>query len=193
MFGYGLRLGAIVFPASLVLLLLAHSGTHRPIGVQPLATQAASSPIYFSPSTNLEEVDLSLIARAEHSIDVAMYTFTDRRIAIALSRAAERGVMVRIYRDHEQYVEELRRGTTVSSILGREPHITVKVKHDSELMHEKAMLCDDVLRSGSGNWSMSAARYQDNEITVTTDAEEVAAFAREFRAMWERSDNMQVR
>ena len=56
-----------------------------------------------------------------------------------------------------------------------------------------ALLCDDVLRSGSGNWSVSAARYQDNEITVTTDAAEVAVFEREFRAMWERPDNMRVR
>jgi hypothetical protein len=67
------------------------------------------------------------------------------------------------------------------------------VKQSDELMHEKAMLCDEVLRSGSGNWSVSAARYQDNEIAVTTDAAEVAAFAREFRVMWERPDNMRVR
>jgi phosphatidylserine/phosphatidylglycerophosphate/cardiolipin synthase-like enzyme len=193
MFGSGLRLGAIAVPVSLALLILAHRNTHRPIGVQPRAAEVVSSPIYFSPATNLEEVDLSLIERAEHSIDVAMYSFTDRRLAMALRRAAERGVTVRIYRDHEQYEEELRRGSTVSSLLAGEPHIEVKVKQSDELMHEKAMLCDDMLRSGSGNWSVSAARYQDNEITVTTDAAEVAAFAREFRAMWERPDNRQVR
>lgn len=193
MFGSGFRLGAIAVPALLALLILAHRTTHRPTGVQPRAAEAASSPIYFSPSTNLEEVDLSLIGLAEHSIDVAMYTFTDRRIAMALRRAAERGVTVRIYRDHEQYEEELRRGSTVSSILAGEPHIEVKVKQSDELMHEKAMLCDDELRSGSGNWSVSAARYQDNEITVTRDTSEVAAFAREFRAMWERPDNKQIR
>jgi phosphatidylserine/phosphatidylglycerophosphate/cardiolipin synthase-like enzyme len=190
MLGYGFRLGAIGLPASLALLFLAHPGTHRPIGMQPRAAEGASSPIYLSPSTNLEEVDLSLIERAEHSIDVAMYTFTDRRIAIALRGAARRGVMVRIYRDHKQYEEELRRGTTVASILTGEPHIEVKVKQSGELMHEKAMLSDDVLRSGSGNWSMSAARYQDNETAVTIDAADVAAFAREFRVMWERPDNM---
>ena len=193
MFGSGLRLGTIAVPTLLALLILAHRSTHRPTGVQPRAAEAASSPIYFSPSTNLEEVDLSLIERAEHSIDVAMYTFSDRRIAMALRKAAERGVTVRIYRDHEQYEEELRRGSKVSAILAREPHIEVKVKQSDELMHEKAMLCDDVLRSGSGNWSVSAARYQDNEITVTRDTSEVAAFAREFRAMWERPDNKQIR
>src|SRR4051812_25568715 len=115
MFGYGVRLGAIALSGSVVLLLLADRGTHKPIGLQPPAMEAASSEIYFSPSTNLENVDLALIERAEHSIDVAMYTFTDRRIALALRKAAERGVTVRIYRDHEQYEEELRRGSTVSA------------------------------------------------------------------------------
>jgi hypothetical protein len=50
-----------------------------------------------------------------------------------------------------------------------------------------------VLRSGSANWSVSAARYQDNEVSVTTDPAMVAAFSREFRAMWDRPDNSQVR
>jgi phosphatidylserine/phosphatidylglycerophosphate/cardiolipin synthase-like enzyme len=50
-----------------------------------------------------------------------------------------------------------------------------------------------VLRSGSANWSVSAARYQDNEVSVTTDPAMVAAFSREFRAMWDRPDNSVVR
>lgn len=70
----------------------------------------------------------------------------------------------------------------------------MKVKKGRELMHEKAMLCDvSVLRSGSSNWSVSAARYQDNEVSVTTDPSSIAAFSRDFREMWERFDNMQVR
>ncbi len=55
------------------------------------------------------------------------------------------------------------------------------------------MLIDDaVLRDGSGNWSVSAARYQDNQVTVTQDANEVAAFNRDFETMWDRKDNLIV-
>jgi phosphatidylserine/phosphatidylglycerophosphate/cardiolipin synthase-like enzyme len=101
---------------------------------------------------------------------------------------------VRVYRDREQYEQELRRDSAVPTLLAGEPRIHVKVKNGRELMHEKAMLCDDiVLRSGSGNWSVSAARYQDNEVSVTTDPSSVSAFSRDFREMWERSDNTQVR
>ncbi len=193
-FGPRLKLGAIALSGSLVVLHLAHRDSIR--GVVPAShpVEAAISPIYFSPGTNLEDVDLSLIDHAHRSIDVAMYTFTDRRIAEALRKAADRGVLVRVYRDREQYEQELRHDSTVPSLLAGEPRITLKVKSGRELMHEKSMLCDDsVLRSGSGNWSVSAARYQDNEVSVTTEPSSASAFARDFQEMWERSDNTQVR
>jgi phosphatidylserine/phosphatidylglycerophosphate/cardiolipin synthase-like enzyme len=193
-FRHRFKLGAIALSGALVVLHLAHRDSIRGVSPSSHPVQAAVSPIYFSPGTNLEDVDLSLIEHAHRSIDVAMYTFADRRIAEALRRAAERGVLVRVYRDREQYEQELQRNSTVPSLLAGEPRITVKVKSGRELMHEKAMLCDDsVLRSGSGNWSVSAARYQDNEVSVTTDPSPVSAFARDFQEMWERSDNTQVR
>jgi phosphatidylserine/phosphatidylglycerophosphate/cardiolipin synthase-like enzyme len=151
------------------------------------------SSIYFAPETNLEDVDIALIEHARQSIDVAMYTFTDRRIAEVLRHAAERGVHVRVYRDREQYEEELRKRSTVPSILAGLPNLEVKVKRSNDLMHEKSMLADATLRSGSANWSVSAARYQDNEVSVTTDHAMVAAFSREFRAMWDRPDNSVAR
>ena len=38
----------------------------------PFPAETAASSIYFSPGTNLEEVDLSLIDQMQHTIDVAM-------------------------------------------------------------------------------------------------------------------------
>jgi hypothetical protein len=102
-FGHRLKLGAIALSACLMVLHLAHRDSIRVSSPSPHSVEAAVSPIYFSPGTNLEDVDLSLIEHAHRSIDVAMYTFTDRRIAEALRRAAKRGVLVRVYRDREQY------------------------------------------------------------------------------------------
>jgi phosphatidylserine/phosphatidylglycerophosphate/cardiolipin synthase-like enzyme len=152
--------------------------------------ETENSPIYFSPDTNLEEVDVAMIDRAQRTIDIAMYAFTDRRIAAALRRAAERGVKVRIYRDREQYEEEERRGGSVRAILAGAPNIAVKVKTSKELMHQKVALYDDrLLRDGSGNWSISAARYQDNEISVSGNAAMIHAFRSDFDRMWSRTDN----
>ena len=150
--------------------------------------------IFFSPSQNLEQVDIGLIEQAHASIKVAMYAFTDRNIAAALERQAARGVKVFIYRDREQFEQERMRRSGVAEMLATRPNIHVRVKGTDELMHDKMMLIDDViLRDGSGNWSVSAARYQDNQVTVTQDASEIAAFNRDFEAMWDRKDNLVVR
>jgi phosphatidylserine/phosphatidylglycerophosphate/cardiolipin synthase-like enzyme len=174
-----------------VLSVLLWLREFSPLRNEQASVKAADSPIYFSPGTNLEDVDIDLIDCARHSIDVAMYTFTDRRIALALRRAADRGVKVRVYRDREQFEEESKRGNTVESVLSGHRNIQLKVKASSEVMHEKSFVCDgEVLRSGSGNWSVSAARYQDNEISVTDSRLAVDAFRQDFAQMWSRSDNI---
>jgi phosphatidylserine/phosphatidylglycerophosphate/cardiolipin synthase-like enzyme len=59
--------------------------------------------------------------------------------------------------------------------------------------NEKVFLIDDkILRDGSGNLSVSASRYQDNQVTVTEDVNQIAAFDREFEEMWNRRDNLVV-
>lgn len=184
-----LILGVLAFH---LFLFVSHRFAHHPAREYAAAQSSdrGDSPLYFSPDTNLEEVDIGMIDHAQHSIDVAMFAFTDRRIAAALRHAAERGVKVRIYRDRGQYEEEEQRGGSVQAILVGEPNISIKVKNSKELMHEKVALYDGyLLRDGSGNWSVSAARYQDNEISVTDNAAMAQAFASDFVRMWSRPDN----
>ena len=58
--------------------------------------------IHYAPVENLEHVDVALIDRAEHEIDMAAYVLTDWPVMQALTRAADRGVKVRIYPRREQ-------------------------------------------------------------------------------------------
>lgn len=179
-----------------------HPGVHVSIG--SMLTQAkirlpdvhaagGADEIYFSPSTNLQEIDVSLIDHAQKRIQIAMYAFTDRTIAQALAQAASRGVEVSIYRDRAQFQEEQGRRGQVLAVLSRQPNIHLRVKGGDDLMHEKAMLIDnEVLRDGSGNWSLSAARYQDNQVSLTHNSQQIEAFERDFTAMWDRTDNLRV-
>ena len=154
---------------------------------------------YFSPADNLERADLDQLNGAKKSIDIAMYAFTDRFIAEQLVKLAERGVVIRIYRDREQYEQEQRRGgnsqngPAMELFRGR-PNIQVKVKGSRELMHLKAYLIDGVLlRDGSANWSPSGLKRQDNNAHFTADPEQVKRFHDTFEEMWARSDNEDVR
>src|SRR5258708_4297957 len=67
----------------------------------------ADSPpvIHYAPAENLEHIDVALIDHAEHEIDMAAYVLTDWPIMQALTRAADRGVAIRIYLDGAQFVE----------------------------------------------------------------------------------------
>jgi phosphatidylserine/phosphatidylglycerophosphate/cardiolipin synthase-like enzyme len=118
-----LVLGVLAFN---LFLFVSHRCAHHPQSEYAAAQSAdrSDSPLYFSPDTNLEEVEIGMIDHAQHSIDVAMFAFTDRRIAAALRHAAERGVKVRIYRDRGQYEDE---GTTwgqcASDHRGRAKHL----------------------------------------------------------------------
>jgi PLD-like domain len=68
------------------------------------------------------------------SVDVAMYSFTDRELAAELVRLARSGVRVRVYRDSRESTQENQRGssTTATLLAGG---VEVRVKASQELMH----------------------------------------------------------
>ena len=60
----------------------------------------------YSPGANLEQSELAQLETATRTIDVAMYSFTDRYLAEELATLAHRGVRIRVYRDREQFQQE---------------------------------------------------------------------------------------
>jgi phosphatidylserine/phosphatidylglycerophosphate/cardiolipin synthase-like enzyme len=61
--------------------------------------------LHYAPAENLERLDAALIDQAKHEIDMAAYVLTDWPVMLALTRAADRGVKVRIYLDGVQLAE----------------------------------------------------------------------------------------
>ncbi len=155
---------------------------------------------HYAPAEDLERLDAEQIDRAQHTLDIAMYAFTDRWLAEALLRAARRGVIIRLYRDREQFEEEQRHaaehGSHSSTNLLRgvpQIHIRVKASGRRDLMHLKAYLVDGVLlRDGSANWSNAGLKDQDNNAHFTNDPAQVRAFKVDFDEMWARRDNEEV-
>ncbi len=155
---------------------------------------------HYAPGEDLERLDAEQIDRAQHTLDIAMYAFTDRWLAEALLRAAHRGVLIRLYRDREQFDEEQRHaaehGSLSSTNLLRglpQVHIRVKASRRRDLMHLKAYLVDGVLlRDGSANWSNAGLKDQDNNAHFTNDPAQVRAFKVDFEDIWGRRDNEEV-
>ncbi len=150
----------------------------------------------FSPGQNLEDEDVQILGSAQKTIDVAMYSFTDPKIEIAIAEAARRGVKVRIYRDGLQSADEesraSRRGElSVSSQLRSVAGVEIKIKNHSLSMHLKTYCVDgQVLRTGSANWSFQGETEQDNDLYLVKDADTIRRFEDEFEALWQRPDNL---
>jgi phosphatidylserine/phosphatidylglycerophosphate/cardiolipin synthase-like enzyme len=140
--------------------------------------------IHYAPTQNLEHIDVGLIDGARKEIDFAAYVLTDWPVMQALSRAARRGVKVRIYMD------SLRQGGPEPSppfraLLG-DPLIGLRVKRaGAPLMHLKSYQIDHrLLRTGSANFSASGLKRQDNDLVVMESRAAAAAFVRRFEAIY---------
>jgi phosphatidylserine/phosphatidylglycerophosphate/cardiolipin synthase-like enzyme len=153
--------------------------------------EAYQPQIHYAPRENLESVDAQEIGRAELSIDMAAYVLSDPRIIEALTVAAERGVLIRLYLDKSQFAEHgPTRGGLVEALLAN-PNVVVRVKGEGVLMHLKAYAVDGaVLRTGSGNFSHSGLAAQDNDAIFLTDPVIVDAFEGNFERIWSRAQNV---
>ncbi len=153
---------------------------------------------HFSPAEDLERIDYARLSQAQHTIDIAMYAFTDRYLAEKLAELAHRGVKIRIYRDQSEYEDEQRRvsnkgADSSTTILQGKPNVQIRIKGKRELMHLKAYLVDDaLLRTGSANWSPSGLKRQDNNAHFTSDPAQIQVFRETFEEMWSRSGNTVV-
>jgi phosphatidylserine/phosphatidylglycerophosphate/cardiolipin synthase-like enzyme len=138
--------------------------------------------IHYAPAENLEHIDVALIDRAEREIDMAAYVLTDWAIMQALTRAADRGVVIRIYLDGTQLAE--REHAKVFNDLAETPGVEIRIKHEtSALMHLKTYQIDGkLLRTGAANFSASGLKRQDNDLIVIESVEAAASFKRNFDA-----------
>jgi hypothetical protein len=110
--------------------------------------------------------DVALIDRAGHEIDIAAYDLRDWMILQALTRAADRGVKVRIYLDGTEPVG--RDTARVFNGLAKRPGVEMRIKHDrSTLMHLNSFQIDGRL-------------LRTDDSTVNESAEAAAAFKRAF-------------
>lgn len=148
--------------------------------------------VFYAPEQDLSRVDAELVDSARREIDLAAYVLTDRSFVDALTRAAQRGVRIRIYLHPEQPPQS---SADLFSFrrLAATPGVTLRFKGEGDLMHLKSYQVDRRrLRTGSANFSFSGLRRQDNDLVVIESVEAVARFVAFFDKVWLRSDNVKL-
>jgi len=170
----------------------------------PPSTAAAltESGVVFSPQP-LEDSHLPKIAEliegAQHSVDVAMYSYSDARINAALAGAAARGVKVRFLSEAASDDRRLSGAALTSSKSGQLEAKGIDVRWVNKILHHKFVLVDgprdDLARAdtarlatGSANWSNGAAtRFDENTLFLVGAPELALRFQREFELLWTHS------
>lgn len=166
-----------------------------------VASSSSDREIVFSPqpyeTSHVARV-VQLIDSTEHSIDIAMYSFSDTNVVNALGRAVKRGVTVRLVFNQAAEDRKSPKGTTSARL----EELGVDVRWINKIMHHKMAIFDGpresldqaaraTLVTGSANWSNGAAtKYDENTIVIRKNAEAVLSFQREFNLLWTGSRDL---
>lgn len=145
---------------------------------------------YFSPGERCLQQIIHRFDTCSRTADVCVFTITDDRISREILAAHRRGVKVRIISDNEKWHDL---GSDIQQF--REAGISVKVDdahhhagpHRNGHMHHKFAIFDGTqLLNGSYNWTRGAANENYENLIDTDDPKLVAAFATEFKRLWNR-------
>ncbi len=140
----------------------------------------AKTEVYFSLSDNPQKEIIKNINQAEAFINIAMYIFTDREIALPLVKARDRGVKVRLYLDKEQVEYQYSQSRFLV-----QKGIKARISTNNYIMHNKFAIIDNhILLTGSYNWTFSANHRNDENLMVIDDPEIIEIFQNQFINLW---------
>ncbi len=140
----------------------------------------AKTEVYFSLYDNPQKEIIKNINQAEAFINIAMYIFTDKEIALPLVKAQERGVKVRLYLDKDQVDNQYSQSRFLV-----QGGIKTRVSTNNYIMHNKFAIIDNcLLLTGSYNWTFSANHRNDENLMVIDDPEVIAQYQIQFEKFW---------
>jgi len=155
------------------------------------------SPQPYYQSHNVAVTDV--IDQAQHSLDIAMYSFSDEGIYDALEAAVLRGVTVRFLFETANDDRKKTGASLDSSRSARLENMGIDVRWVNKIMHHKlaivdgpranvAQAADAMVVTGSGNWSFGAAtKYDENTLFLEGEEEITLRLQQEFNHLWDHS------
>ena len=136
--------------------------------------------VCFSRPMVCESMLETLINAAQRRILVAVYVFTNDRLANALIAAHNRGVEVRVVLEAES--AEMR-GSEYQRL--KEAGVDIRLDGNPALMHHKFMVIDEhIVVTGSYNWSRAAEEANDENLVAILSEDVAKQFIEEFDRLW---------
>lgn len=134
----------------------------------------------FSPGDACVNCISRLIRQARIKVDICVFTITDNRISDEIRSAHERGVAIRIVSDNDKSNDL---GSDIALLA--ESGVPVRIDDSPYHMHHKFAIFDaEILLTGSYNWTVGAARDNEENLIVTGDSSLLRDFQRVFDGLW---------
>lgn len=150
----------------------------------PNGKPQSTEQVFFSPGDDCLNAIRQQLRSAVSTVRICVFTISDDRITSEIKSAHRRGVSVRVLTDNDKSfdlgsdIEELARAG-----------VEVKTDYTKNHMHHKFAVIDkEYLMTGSYNWTRSAARYNHENILLTSDDSVVREYLKEFEKLWEEMD-----
>jgi mitochondrial cardiolipin hydrolase len=135
---------------------------------------------FFSPGDVCRNTIIQHIDRAITQLQICVFTISDDSITKSLLAAHRKRVQIKVITDNDKSLDM---GSDIDQLA--RAGISVKMDMTSDHMHHKFMIADQkTLITGSYNWTLSAAKYNHENILVTREAGVIKSFTNEFEQLW---------
>lgn len=139
---------------------------------------------FFSPGDACRNIIINQIMYATSRVNICVFTISDDRITSAIIDAHKRGKDVRIITDNDKSLDM---GSDIAQL--HKEGIAIKMDSTPNHMHHKFMVVDESsLITGSYNWTLSAARYNHENVLHSTEGGLVKSFLKEFGQLWNKME-----
>jgi cardiolipin hydrolase len=144
--------------------------------------------ILLSRSNSIADTIERLIRKNKTTFDAALYRFNNQRLARALAEAQERGIRIRLVLDHSRYEES----RATQELLGAAP-FSFRLVHGrqgpgSKMHHKFALLDDEVVLTGSYNWTLASEEQNYENLLILREPQYVKVYRTEFDTLWDAGE-----
>ena len=144
------------------------------------AQEDDKSTAFFSPGEACRKVIIQQIASALKRIHFCVFTISDDAISNSILLTHQKGVPIQIITDNDKSTDV---GSDIDRLAREGVH--VRVDRSSNHMHHKFMVADGLhVITGSYNWTLSAAKYNHENILLTREPGVVKSFLKQFDLLW---------
>ncbi len=145
-------------------------------------TQRPDIEVLFSRVDDPQAAIIQALDGAEQTVHIALYYFTDPKLADAVVRARARGVAVYVYLDRSQVTQQYSQARYLTA-----HKVPVRISSNRAIMHNKFAVIDGAtVITGSYNWTKSAYQRNDENLLVIRRSDLAARYKRRFAVFWTR-------